>query len=533
MKKSLISTYLRKIAHQLKGLKGIILIFYVSFAISSWLFLSWQGDFSLLFGIAIVLIIAVVTYICPSAFRITEKVTIDLNETVWQKKEKRLWVLLSFVSAFLALFFWYLAYYPGSFSADAIVQYSQAVNGNYNDAHPVLQTLFTYTLPLKITGRTDSIIMFQIFEYSCVLSYMSYTLSRYVSKKYAIFSLLYILLNPVTGNILMNPWEDVTFAMSVVLLMVFGFQIYITDGKWLEQKGKICFFIIVLTAATLFKHNAALFTIPYLIGVLMYISNKELYLKLIMYFVILLMIIRDPVYYTLNVTEPEQRQVEMLGLPMTMLGNVAKESPESFDQTTGEFIFSVASNEDWKNWYFCGSFNSIKWQENTNLNAIEEAGAAEILSMAIKMLFRAPVASLKGFFTLTDIVYALDGYSDWGITQGIAENVYGIEAHEIVGKNELVTYSDILLNSILKYIFQYIGVINFVILISILGKCKFRDRNDRRKCLLCLPIMIYNFGTMFLLSGNDFRFFYLNFPIFPILLSILYGKKKEEVTRES
>lgn len=73
-------------------------------------------------------------------------------------------------------------------------------------------------------------------------------------------------------------------------------------------------------------------------------------------------------------------------------------------------MFSVAPKENWETLYKCGSFNSIKREDGTNQDIIEETGVAEILSMTIRAVMKAPISSLKAFFILTDMVYTLDGY---------------------------------------------------------------------------------------------------------------------------
>lgn len=59
-------------------------------------------------------------------------------------------------------------------------------------------------------------------------------------------------------------------------------------------------------------------------------------------------------------------------------------------------------------------------------------------------------------------------------------------------------------------------MINLAVIVSVLGK--YNRKNECKRVFLCIPILIYNFGTIFLLSGSDFRFFYLNCPIIMIIL---------------
>lgn len=230
----------------------------------------------------------------------------------------------------------------GAFSSDTIYQYKQAASGRYNDWKPILQTLITYTLPLKLTGRAEAIVLFQIIEYSCILAYMGYVILKYSGKGYAVFTFLYILLNPVTGNIVVYPWKDVTFAMFVVLLMTFGLQIHITDGHWLDSTRAVLLLDIVLAAATIVRHNVFLFTIPFWVAILIRIEKKRR-IQIVLLFTACIIVVKGSVRMALEVPEIWDHIARGMGLPMSVLGNIPKESPESLDEETKEFLYSVAS----------------------------------------------------------------------------------------------------------------------------------------------------------------------------------------------
>lgn len=506
----------------------IILSLYLTFIITAFFFVLWNGSISILFFLFFLFILVGTAHICPFIMKSGRRMKLYIEKVSLSKIEKVLAYFLFFIISFAILFFWYLAYYPGFFSNDAIYQYGQAISGRYTDWHPALQTFLTYTVPLKITGRADSIVFFQIIEFSCVLAYMSYTFLQYGQKKIAVVSLLYILLNPVTGLMLMNPWKDVSLAVGATLIMVFGFRIYYTNGLWVNKRGRVFVFALLLAVTTIFRHNAVLFTLPILFAVLLCIRNKEKCLKIVFHFLIILVLIKDPIYHTLKVQEEKFQQVEILGIPLSMLGNVAKEAPDTLDQETAEFMFAIAPKEDWKDLYQCGNYNSIKWGPNTNGNMIEETSVTKVLEMTFRTLFREPKASLKGLIAITDLVYAIDGPIDWEIGKWVVENDFGIASRSIIGREGLDNYIGICKNSVFRYVFYYVGLINFIILTSILCKCSFKNRNDWKKALFGISILAYNFGTMLLLSGNDFRFFYLSFPTCPVILTILFGEMKEE-----
>lgn len=515
---------IKSIKARLEDRKAIFLIVYLFLVISTCRISKWDGSKLILLILECLIILAILIIICPLVLKKVAILKITIRDITVDSKQKVLWLSSFFVLSFSILFCWYLAYYPGRFPGDTIYQYKQALSGQYNDWKPILQTLITFTFPLKMTGRVDTIILFQIIEYACVLTYMAYIILKYSNKRFAVATLLYILCNPVTGNIVVFPWKDVTFTMFALLLMLFGMQIYITNGRWIEKKTCLLSFIICLIFATVIRHNAFLFTIPLLIAVLFYIGKKRC-IQIIIFFVAGVILIKGPIYGKLEVYEYWNYKTRLLGVPLSMLGNVMKESPESLDDRTKEFMNALAPEDMWKEVYICGNFNSIKWQVDQTL--IEKTGIINVVSMAIESVFRAPLPALKGMFGLMDMVYAIDGRVDWDIVPYISANEFEWESLKIDERDGLEKYTEFSKISFLKYFFWYVGVVNLVIIVSILCKCISKSKENLKRGAFAIPILCYNFGTMLLLSGNDFRYFYPSFPILPIILLILYGEKSE------
>lgn len=529
MESGKLKQFLQRVWIYLNGVHGALLIGYLFLILSIQAFLAYEGGGAARLLLSLALVLAVLGAVCPVLLRKAGTFQIYLRENSIQRKEKLLWISAFFLGAFVILLHWYLAYYPGAFSTDAVYQYKQALSGRYNDWKPILQTLFTYTLPLKLTGRPESIILFQIIEYSCILAYAGYVIWKYSSKWLASAVLLYILLNPVTGNIAVFPWKDVTFAMSAVLLTAFGLQIYMTDGKWLDSGRHVFLLGILLAAASIVRHNGFLFTIPFLAAVLVRTGKKQR-IQILLIFTVCAGVIKGPVRMALEVSESWNHTTRVMGLPMSVLGNIARESPEAFDEETEAFMYAAASPEEWENVYVCGNFNSIKWQ--CDQSAIEEAGAANILRMAVRASVKAPGPALRGLFGLTDIVYTINGGLDWNLRPAMSENDVGLEFQEIYDSDAMESYTDLSRTGIFKYLFWYIGVLNLIVIFSVLCKCRFWVKNDWKKLLFALPFLCYNFGTMLLLTGNDFRYFYLAFPVCPMILLVLFGETGERRNKE-
>lgn len=513
----------------LKESNGILLAIYLFFVIFTSFFINWNGESAPLFTMLCIVVFGGLLFICPFLLKKMGGIKIKIRERYISRKQGILCYVFFFFLSFCFFILWYLSYYPGAFSSDAIYQYEQVVSGQYNNWKPILQTLLTFTFPWKLTGRVDMIVFFQIVEYSCVLAYMAWVIWKHAGMHIAIPALLYILLNPVTGNIIVCPWKDVTFAMFAVWLMTFGVQVHITDGSWLESKGHRVLFSFVLVVTTFLRHNAFLFTLPLFIAVAFRIERKKR-IRIMLFFLICSGLIEICLYPMVSVEEQWYPKARVMGVPMTILGNAAKEAPESLDPETEAFVYSVASKDVWENVYRSGSFNSVKW--NSNQKAIDEKGMLKVVSMAARTLCRAPQAALKGLFELTDIVYGLDDNLDWTIQPSMGENTIGLEFRESSGREKLEDYTKFSRTGILKYLFWYIGVVNVLLIAAGLCKCRFHEKREWNKILFVLPILVYNFGTMLLLSGNDFRYFYLNYPMCPIVLLSLLGEKTDSQERK-
>lgn len=449
------------------------------------------------------------------------------HDTELAGKRKLCFYCVFFLISFGILCLWYVAYYPGAFSPDSLDQYRQATTGSYNDWHPVWHTLLFFSLPLALTGKATSIVFCQILYFALVLAYLGLTLCLFAGRRAAASALAYILLNPYTGCIAMYPWKDVGMAITILWSMVCVAGLYCTNGEWASQKGRIALLAFLLANATLFRHNAILFTLPLVLALFFHLERKK-WLELLLLFFALIFMVKVPLYKVLNVEAPGGRRQETVGLPLTIIGNVTKEHPEVLDEETAYFVYRMASQEIWEEQYFCGSFNTIKWA-GIDLSVVEETSTMDILKMTARCFRSAPQASCKALFMLTDMVYSMEGAIEGDIAPGITGNELGIEyqGNEKI-QSWLLWYREIMTNTVFKYI-RYIGVSMLIMLGFMLGRSNLRKWKDWKRLLLCLPIFFYNFGTMLLLTGSDSRFFYVSFLVCPTVVLIMM---KEEVKCE-
>lgn len=483
------------------------------------LLLSILGSLAIVFPLAVFII------------QLVRKIKLDRKERCYRRT---VWIGLAvafFGCNLLPLLIWFAAYFPGVFSPDSISQYNQAILGQYNDWHPFLHTFVFFTIPLKLTGQAASIVLFQVVYFAVLLSCFSISICRYFGVRAALTANLYIILNPYTGSIAMYPWKDVGFAMMALLIATGVFHIYFSESRWLAKPGNLILFGTALVLCTIFRHNAILYTLPVLTAVCLY-SGRVLGIRLALLVLALMIVIKGPVYSAFGVEKPADRHTETMGMPLTIMANVAKEGTDKLSRPTVDFLFGIATKEQYKENYWLGNFNNLKWS-GINTDIIEQTEVMDILAMTGECILKYPAVSGKAFFALTDMVYGLDGAIDGEPSLRITENSYGIvyKGNRMLA-NLLENYRWAFRSSPLRY-FRYIGSTVFFMLAVLLGRCSLSRKSDWKKILLCIPILIYDFGTMLLLTGDDSRFFFASFLVCPaVILIALDAKREDEVAYE-
>ncbi len=220
----------------------------------------------------------------------------------------------------------------------------------------------------------------------------------------------------------------------------------------------------------------------------------------------------------MNVQSPDRRMLETIGLPVTIWCNVMKENPDSLPEDTREIMYTFASQEAYTNYYSVGSFNSIKWSGEINTSLIDQVSYSDVIKYTTQCIRYAPKASLKAVAHLTSLVWSIDGYEN-PVGVGVTTNDWGLET--IPKEYDMgFTYQMkmIMAAGIGKVIFGSFGFM----LLTILGAGLYLMTKKRVSIIHFVPIFLYDFGTMLLLSGADYRFFLLTTTIWIPILWLMY-----------
>ncbi len=453
---------------------------------------------------------------------------------------------------FFVLLLYYFAYYPGGFTNDSLAQFNEYFYSQYEDWHPALHTLFTFTLPLKLThGWIGSVILFQIILFAAALGYGFDSIYKYAGRNYVLGSMIYILFNPLLC-ICVNPWKDTSFAIGALLLMTYALRIYVTKGDWFKKPLNMVLFLVVFVFTTIFRHNAILFTAPLLLALLFYISRKRT-LCLILAVVALFAVIKGPLYSAVGVQkESQRRQIETMGLPLTVIGAAVTYTPEVLDEDILEFAYKIAPEQIWEDYYEMGNINIIKWgtvdniDDMVDIDVVDEYESSEIIDMMLRCFKASPYVSLRSLVKLTEGVYTVTDSHYVEIVPYIDDNYFGIGVPGIgidnyLGLNKPSTRSNIITTAfyyhwimikvLFPHVFLFYGVALLLVVISFCSKLRLGKLKDWKKVLFAVPLLAYNFGTALLLTGsNDCpRYFYYTVLVVPVLLVFFY--RKEEKSR--
>lgn len=441
----------------------------------------------------------------------------DLRVHELPRKKRTIIFFIAFVVVFLLQLVWILAYFPGSFSPDSISQYGQALSGSYSDWHPVWHTILFFTVPLRLFGNPAAIVVMQTIYLAAILAYMAVAIAEIWNIQAAILSIAFIMLNPFVCYVMLFPWKDVAFALGGLLCLTMSVKLMLKKQQTYTI-WKLIILGILFSWTTLFRHNAVLFTVPLLVVLLLHIEKKA-WLKVFVSFAVSMFIITIPFYNAIGVDKPGNRVVEVSGLPLTVLGNVVKETPSALDEELSEFAYSIATQEEWEENYICGNFNSIKWT-SADTTAVEDKGYVGMLQVMAKCFTLSPRASFEAFFALTDIVYGFETGAEQEAGAFISDNDYGIAYTNV--KNEIcttlvTTYASFINGTMFIYI-RTCGVVLFVLLVAILSRLKFNSWESWKKSFISIPILCYDFGTMLLLTGPDSRLFLITFLVAPLMI---------------
>jgi hypothetical protein len=447
---------------------------------------------------------------------------VPMEKKVLKKETIMLFGGLCWIILLLSL----IASFPGEKTPDTESQWMQVHNFTFNDWHPVIHTLLIWLIT-RIVDHYAFIVFFQITVFSIGVGYLVATLDSWdFGKGRLLVAGLFIVLNPYTMNIMMYPLKDSALTVLITYVIIMVINIYYTDGLWFLKYRNVVLFALTIGLASIVRHNGVFFTAPLCILIVMMYSRRNIKaLFSVALAVLVIFIIKVPLYNVLNVSRPKNVYIESVGVPMTILGDTMVKKPHLLPPEAKEFLNLMATDEEWRKEYIPGNYNSIK--HDFKASAIVETVAPKtLLKWTLQTCINARYEAFHAFCDVTDIV--------WDIFKGaslIRPPAPGTNAVARVLHMCFVAYTGLCWSlPVISSLFANVGLLMLLLLLAgifSLGK------NGIRILPLVIPPVCYNLGTMMLLCGDDVRFFHFNVVITLPLLFVLLSKQEQGNKRQS
>ena len=512
-------------------LNELLLIAYLMVVWTAYLFVhhfAWNdvpGARFLLLGLA-GLVLGLLILLVPPLLRLVRTLRFGRNAAATRRRRRGVFLLVT-AASLLILGAWLLVSGQGLYSPDSVEQLQQASAGVYNDWHPVWHTLVFFTLPYRLTGMKLAVVLWQILLFSLMMGWMTATLYEFSTLRFALLGWCFVMLNPTTGGLAMHPWKDVGFSLAALAAGLCALRLWCAgEGDWARRPRGLILLGLSLANAALFRHNGILFA-GFLLAALLFVLKRRQRAAVLLSFVLLFGAVKGPVYHLLDVEKPDQRVIETMGLPLTVIQNVVVQRPDALDEELSAFADAVAPREVWEEYYELGDFNRFKWK-GADKDAIDAVGRGGLLRLMLHCFRLAPAESWQALFALTDMVYSVEGSpEDDNISPLLAggDPLPGLGGRFDI-RPQLLEYQRFFQGTALSYT-RHIGLTLLALLTAALAECDLGRWQDWKKLLIVLSLFCYDFGTMLLLTGADYRFFYVSFPLCPVfLLLLLYDPEK-------
>lgn len=422
-----------------------------------------------------------------------------------------------------------LTFAPGSVQGDSLSSIRQIYEGNYNNHHPVLYTLYL-SLFVELGQRMHNInigifcytivqTLIMLFGVANVLFWMR---RNYINKKIIGITTVYFAVVSVFPAYALVLWKDPIFSVALLLLSIRLFECVSEKGG--ENTFIDIVIIDVLCFLIIFLRNNGIFIIVGCLVTLFLIYKEKLKcLALNIFFIVVIsFIIQGPIYNMAGIKKP---QTEAFGIPIQQIAAVvAQEDENVLSKEQRKIIYSLIPRDKIIENYAPSRVDDIKFDPKFNDTYLQEH-KAKIIKVWIELL-------PENFSTYVK-AYVSETFGFW--YPGI-QNEYGYTSYTIFGNSYHIYNTDLFQKIFGKSIKNNLeneevkigsGLLVWIMLVS-MTIC-WRDHNYKRYLGFLPPLFCWLFILCATPVAFSLRYVYvlaLELPIF-VVLPFLKGNKSE------
>ena len=411
--------------------------------------------------------------------------------------------------------------FTGSFTnPDTVWQWEQATGSSpFDDWHPIVHTGVIAILQ-RILRRYRLIVTFQAGVFAGLLTWLYLTLKKYrYGSKASLVVVLLLAFSPFSLQLISVLWKDTAFAFAALAISVLLIQLVEERGANLSLARAVSLALLIFLAS-FFRHNGIFYTVPLLVLLPFAVKRQYLVRTLSLVIVSFLMIgfyvcmarpalVRNGI---IVVSKQGQSFVESVGLPMSIMAESYVLHPERTPKEVIAFLEQIGDRTVWEKNYR-GEFNSVKFNVSGGAGRVlNEIGPKDFGVLFVKTVKANPVSSIKEFLYLTSCAWSPFPPR----LQEVISFGSGVCASSVSAAGKLT------LHSLIGYILCAPG---FHLIVLVLALVCAILRRGWRVLVMAVPLICYQFGTMLLLTGFDYRFFFITILCsYPLSLALLKGE---------
>jgi hypothetical protein len=377
---------------------------------------------------------------------------------------------------------------------------------SFVDTQPVMHTLIEWFIT-RFWFSPGAITLIQIIILSGIVGWACARFATLGIPQSVIWiaSLLFAI-SPVNATMLLNPWRDVAFSISLLTISLMMLEIIITKGQWITSTRNQILFAFIISLAALFRHNGLLVAVGTI--VILGICLRQFWRNTLItgvVFVGIYLAVTGPLYSALRVERVPTWFWQ--GAPVHHVAAViADGTPLTADEQS--FLNSVLPMDMWIKNYNCANADSLVWVPEFNRTQLIE-NVETFQHIWRQLILRNPSAVIRNQLCVTELVWNIAATSELlTVKTGVPDNALNLK-----NQSQLPQLRELLLQ-VLYWTWQP-NVIQFVwrpalylyLAVGAIIVCVLRQR-QLIWVLIITPALMNSLSYMLINVAQDFRYQY-------------------------
>lgn len=435
------------------------------------------------------------------------------------------WSWVKYTIPYLIMFAIFLiTYFPAIMNLDAIQEWGQAQSHHYSDWQPVVYTWFIQLFG-SIGNSPASVIIAQSLIMMAIFAFIMTRLEKFGVPHLWIWVLnLFFALCPINDIYAVTIWKDVLYSFWLLGLTFVTFEIIYSHGKWLEHKGHVVLLTVFLIGIDLFRNNGLPISLVSLFFI--FLAYRKYYKSILISGLVSLIVsvfILIPVFQWLHVTAPNPDEV--LGIPTQQIGMVIAHNGKMTAEEKSYFN-KILPLKVWKEKYNPYKSDPIKFSAQYNQKVIF-ANKTTYFKHWAHVVMENPKLAIVAFLKVNSMTWQMKPYEDSYMIifdPGVHANHYGLKQHSLnpsLGSN-IERYVKKSVVDMKNKIWRPAIYLFIILLMAALAFMK----NGWKTLLLIIPTLINTLIIAAAIPAQDFRYFYEELLVAPLLIILTFIRIK-------